>query len=149
MQMLKDKQFQVRNAALIILTDWKDKDALPQIKQIITGDQTPDRQGANAAIVPTIRPIINQSLDREVIATYLTIDDSDGARDFILGLLDNNSDERNITVLRAVVSADIPSERKLAMFLAARPKLKYPYMLPTIIQFEKNETKTCAICLFP
>ena len=109
--MLRDRNFQ--REALWLLSAWKDKDALPQILALIEPQQHVSR---------------NQS-----VSAYLSIDDSGKAEQEILALLNRSDGVTNESTLDGIVSAKIPSERKLRMLRAARLKLPASQPLATVL----------------
>ncbi len=104
MQMLHDEEYAAPHAGLSILAAWKDKESLPQIRELLQHKRSFTKQRA--------------------IATYLTIDDSPRAEKDVLDLLTDNESSDNEVVLRGIMMAKIPTDRKIEILHAAEAKLK-------------------------
>ncbi|MGA2064387.1 MAG: M56 family metallopeptidase [Thermoguttaceae bacterium] len=130
MQMLGDTGHSGQIPALSILTAWKDKDALPQIRALMRDKRSFVREDA--------------------VAAYLAIDDGQQAQKDVLDVLvGNDIDVANDHVLQGIVMAETPSGRKLAMLRAARAKLMSPDALPNLLMYEMNQGRDVRELLAP
>ena len=116
MQMLRNKENPSRQAALVILAAWKDKEALPRIIDLMQDKRNFGRKDA--------------------VATYLSIDDSRQAQDKVLQLLDENDEFSNESILRGIVMADIPTDRKATILSSVKYNPRTPYAVPHAVRYE-------------
>ncbi|MFZ5831791.1 MAG: M56 family metallopeptidase, partial [Planctomycetota bacterium] len=120
LQMLGDTEHQGQRAALSILTAWKDKEALPEIRRLMRAERSYQREAA--------------------VLAYLSIDESQQAEQEVLTLLEQRDEFARDAVLRGVCRAGIPAARKLAILRAARTRLTEPHSLPSALRsIEEDE----------
>ncbi len=119
MQMLRDHDYSCQTTALAILSDWKETEALPQIRERIREKRSNSR--------------------REAIAAYLTIDDGQSARDVVLELLDEKGNSDTEPVLSGIVLSEIPADRKVTLLRAARARVTLPEALPQALRYQINQ----------
>jgi hypothetical protein len=125
MQMLRGKSY-VSEQALIILAAWKDKEALPHIRERLS-----------------------HGLRQQAVASYLMIDNSEESRAVVLELLNAKNEFANESVLRGIGDAEMPVESKLAMLLAVKMKLGSARATLSIINMEKYKGRDIRLLLAP
>lgn len=117
MQMLRDKGYNAPYLALLLLTKWKDKEALPQIHELM--------QTARFS-------------RRAAVEAYLAIDGTQQAEKDVLALLSGSDDFVQEAVLRGIVAADIPANRKTAILRAARDKASSPSAVAHALRYRRE-----------
>lgn len=139
MQMLRDNGYRAPQAGLFILTSWKDKDALPQIRELIISRRSNARTQATSA--------------------YLEIDDREEAQRDLLSVLtlmdrtesgpsEGMSDSVE-SILHGIVLAEIPAKRKLAILRTARTTLKSPAFVYHTVSFLQRYGREFSELLVP
>ncbi len=128
MQMLRGKSMVAQDSALFILTAWKDKEALPQIRSLMRS---------------------NRFSTQWFVAAYLSIDGGPQARKDVLDLLSNNDSLASDGVLRGIVTAAIPTDNKVTMLRDARASLKTPGAVPNSLRYQRNRGQDIGDLLVP
>lgn len=100
------------HVALDILRIWRDKDALPVIRQLLH----------------KCKPYSSTPF----VTAYLEIDDSETSTTEVCALITSLSDVAREFVMRGVAEADLPSDRKLKLLRQIRDQLgsQDPYLVP-------------------
>ena len=130
MQMLGDQDQQGQSsAALLMLTAWNDKEALPQIGALMH-----DR---------------HCRVQQEAVAAYLAIDDSREAEKEVLGWLPAAEGYGNEAMHRGIIEAAIPMDRKLTMLKAAQDNTATPLAVPHALQYAINQDYDVHALLVP
>ena len=111
MQMLRDTGYGGQIPALLILTAWKDKEALPQIRRLMQ-----DKKRSYLQRRRSPRTWRSMTANRP--------------RTDVLDLLAERDEFANEAILAGVVTAAIPVDRKLTILRAARVKLESPTWVP-------------------
>ncbi|MCU0916334.1 MAG: hypothetical protein MUC88_17490 [Planctomycetes bacterium] len=118
-QMVRDARSGAASEALLILAAWRDTEALPAIRAVLTRERAQDRCQA--------------------VAAYLTIDASPPAGQDVLDLLRRNEDFLNDPVLQGIAIAEIPVERKASLLRAAAEKLGSPDAAPRAARYAARQ----------
>ena len=126
MQMLRDNRHSSTDAALLILAAWKDKEALPQIRELMQEKRS--------------------YLRRQAVTAYLSIDSGQQARNDVIDLLPGSGELETLDVLRGIVEAAIPADRMVAMLRAAGYKPATPWVVPYALG---NQTQHVSDLLVP
>ncbi|NLE37981.1 MAG: M48 family metalloprotease, partial [Pirellulaceae bacterium] len=119
MQMLRDTDHAAQYPALLILTAWKDKDALPRILELVQGDNRSYHQ-------------------QQAVAAYLSIDGSPQAEKDVLDRLGTFGFGQSAyfeAVLRGIATAEMPDARKVAMLRAAGYNPQVPGAVPYAVGY--------------
>jgi hypothetical protein len=119
MHMLRDDDSMWQDTALSILAIWKDKEALPEIRQLV---QT--------------KPSYCQ---RDAVAAFLSVEDNTANEEEVLNLLAKADSFATDNILRGIARADIPVDRRVAMLRAAAAKIGAPRAVPHALGFDLPE----------
>lgn len=122
MHMLRDDVSMWQNTALSILAVWRDKEALPEIRQLMRK-----------------KPYYCQ---RDAVAAFLSVEDNPANEEEVLDVLVEADSFATNNILRGIVLANIPVDRKVAMLKAATAKIGSPRVVPDALSFDLPELPT-------
>ncbi len=129
MQMLRNEDYNAPRAALWILAAWKDKTALPQIRDLLYRKRL--------------------FWTRDAVAAYLTIENSPRTRQDVLNMLDKIGHFASEDILRGIVEAEIPLKSKVALLRAVGDRIKSPQAIANSLWIQQNGDSNCRDIIIP